>query len=91
MGKVSEYLESAQNQLDNLNAKIDQLKDKADQAEAGAKDQYSQLVAKRDQAKQKLAEFKVKGEAASDELKKVLEQVVSDLKNGFDSVAAKFK
>jgi len=80
------YLEKMEAQLREWGAKIDELKAKADKAEAGAKiegmKQLDSLKAKRDAAQSKLGEIKAAGEEAWEILKTGVESAWSELKAG---------
>jgi hypothetical protein len=82
-------------QLREWGAKIDELKAKADKAEASAKIEYLKQVealkAKRDAAQAKLGEIKAASEEAWEILKTGVEHAWNDLKSALDAAVAKFK
>jgi uncharacterized coiled-coil DUF342 family protein len=89
------YIEKMEAQFREWGAKIDELKAKADKAEAGAKIEYTKqldsLKAKRDAAGQKLSEVKAAGEDAWESMKSGVEGAWSELKSAVDGAATKFK
>ncbi|MDH5668101.1 MAG: hypothetical protein OEY86_08840 [Nitrospira sp.] len=95
MSLKAAYLEKMETQLREWGAKIDELKAKADQAEAGAKiecmKQLDSLKAKRDAVQTKLGEIKVAGEEAWEILKTGVESAWSELKTAIDGATTKFK
>jgi len=95
MGLKDAYLEKMEAQFREWGAKIDELKAKADKAEAGAKIEYMKqldvLKAKRDAAQTQLGEIRAAGEEAWEHLKSGVEGAWSELKAAIDGAATKFK
>ena len=95
MGLKDAYLEKMEAQFREWGAKIDELKAKADKAEAGAKIEYIKqldvLKAKRDAAQTKLGEIRAAGEDAWEGMKSGVEGAWTELKAAIDGAATKFK
>ncbi len=95
MGLKESYQEQMEAQLREWSAKIDQLKAKADRAEAGAKIEYYKQIegarAKAEVAKAKLTELKSASTEAWESLKSGVESAWIDLKTTIDGAASKFK
>ena len=89
------YLEKMETQLREWGAKMDELKAKADKAEAGAKIEYMKQLdvfkAKRDAAQTQLGEVRAAGEEAWESLKTGVEGAWSELKAAIEGAATKFK
>jgi len=95
MSMKDAYLEKMEGQLREWGAKFDELRAKANKAEAGAKiecmKQLDSLTAKRDAAQTKLGEIRAAGEGAWEILKTGVESAWSELKAAIDGAATKFK
>ena len=95
MSKKDAYRKKLESQLDEWEAKIDVLKAKANQAEAGAKVEYYETIEnlqnKRSQAKDKLQELRNAGEDAWEDLKGGLEQSWSELAAAVKAATSRFK
>ena len=89
------YIDKMEAQLREWGTKIDELKAKADKAEASAKIEYMKqldsLKAKRDAARTKLGEIRAAGEDAWESMKSGVEGAWSELKSAIDGAANKFK
>jgi uncharacterized coiled-coil DUF342 family protein len=95
MGLKEAYQDKMEAQLKEWSTKIDQLKAKADQAEAGAKIEYYKQIdgmrAKAEAARAKLNELKASGEGAWESLKGGVEGAWTDLKSSVEGTLSKFK
>ena len=89
------YLNQMQAQLREEDAKIQQLKARADKAQAEAKisyyEQIETLRSKQAAAQQKLLELKSSGDNAWEHLKLGVDRACNDLKLAFDDASAKLK
>ena len=94
MNSREAYVQKLKAKLDEWNATIDKLQEKADQAEAGAKIAYEKqladLRAKREDVDEKLSEMEQAGESAWEDLKQGLENSWEILKAGFVKVKSEF-
>ncbi|MEE4265448.1 MAG: coiled coil domain-containing protein [Desulfobacteraceae bacterium] len=95
MVNKEQYKEKVKAQLREWDAKIDQLKAKADRAKAEFKIDYThhleELRSKRERTKAKLEELKVAGDKAWESVKDGLEKASADLKRALDEAVSKFK
>ena len=95
MGLKEEYFQKAQAQLNEWSAKIDQLKAKADKADAQAKIDYrKQLDAirvKQEAAQAKLNQLRAAGEGAWESLKSGADTAWDDLKAAYENAVSHFK
>lgn len=82
-------------QLKEWDAKIDQLKAKAQQAKADTKIEYQEeleaLRAKKESMGQKLQELKSSGDEAWQDIRAGVEKAASELKSAFEGVSSKFE
>lgn len=89
------YQQKVEAELNKLNAKISELKVKADRARADASAQYhglmEELYAKRDAAQLKLQQLQEAGEDAWQEMQTGFEKAFNELNKAFDSAIAKFQ
>lgn len=95
MSQKQAYQEKMEAQLKEWGAKIDELKAKAEKAEADAKLEYHKridgLQAKRNAVEAKLAEVKASGEEAWENLKDGAERAWNELRSAVNEAASKFK
>jgi uncharacterized coiled-coil DUF342 family protein len=95
MGLKEAYHDKMEAQLREWSAKIDLLKAKADQAEAGVKIEYYKQIdgvrAKAEAARAKLNELKASSEGAWESLKGGVESAWTDLKTSVEGAISKFK
>jgi multidrug resistance efflux pump len=95
MGLKEAYQEQMEAQLKEWAAKIDQVKARADVAEAGAKVEYYKQIetmrAKADAVRTQLNGMKASSEAAWESLKGGVESAWTDLKASVEGAVAKFK
>lgn len=88
------YRKKAKARLDEIGAKIDQLKAKAVQADADARIQAEEQIDRLKQRKQemqtRLDELKESGEAAFNEIKAGTEDALNSLKSAVDKAVSKF-
>lgn len=95
MGMKEAYQEKLEAQLRIWNAKIEELKGKADKAEAEAKIRYQEqlqaLRAKQEEAEKRLRELKAAGEGAWEDLKGGIEKVWDELRDAVEKAASRFK
>jgi hypothetical protein len=88
------YRQMAKAKLDEIDAKIVQIKATAEQADAEARIQaareINQLDLRKKQLQIRLNELKASGEAAFDEMKTGVEKALAELKSAVDSAIAKF-
>ena len=95
MNKKSVYWEKVEAQLKEWKAEIEILEDKAAKATGETKTELiraiGELRQKKEVVKEKWDKMQKDGSAAWDTMKEGLEKAVSELKNAFDKVAARFK
>ncbi len=95
MNKRQIYVEKYKAKLDELNAKIDVLQSKTEQAEASAKLEYHEAIedlkVKQTHAKNKLAELRQASDDAWDDLKEGAEQAWEKLGQAIKSATDRFK
>lgn len=95
MSQKQAYQEKMEAQLKEWGAKIDELKAKAEKAEADAKLEYHKridgLQAKRNAAEAKLAEVKASGEETWENLKEGVEGAWNEFKSAVSDAVSKFK
>jgi len=89
------YEQKVQAQLDQWNARIDELKAKAEQKDAEARINYQhqieELQSKRDAFEQKLQELQKSSEDAWEEISKGVETAWNDLGKSLEAAVSKFK
>lgn len=91
MGKRDDYLEKMKNQLDEWNAKLNTLEEKASDLKEKYADELNTLSQKRDTAKQKLAEIQKASGGAWEEMKVGMDEAWSSLKDAFEKARERFK
>ncbi len=95
MSMKEAYEKKLQAQLDEWGAEINQLKAKADKAEANAQIEYNQQIKElrsmQESASEKLAELKEAGDDAWEDLKSGIENAWDSLNHALKSATAKFK
>ncbi len=88
------YEKKLQAQLDEWNAEIEKLKARATKSEANAQlendKQFSELRAKQEMAKEKLAELKQSGSEAWEDLKPGLQSAWNSLSDALKSAKSRF-
>lgn len=95
MEKKDAYKAKIDAKLKEFGARIDELKAKAEGAEAGAKVEYMKQVEtlrrKKEAAQVKLEELKKAGDEAWDKLKAGVEHATAELKDAIHNARSKFK
>lgn len=95
MGLKDAYAEKMEPQLREWGAKLDELKAKADKAEASAKIEYHKQIdslrSKQDATGAKLRELRAARDDAWEAIKQGVEGAWTEMKNAMDQAAAKFK
>ncbi|MGD8933334.1 MAG: hypothetical protein PVF35_01040 [Gammaproteobacteria bacterium] len=90
-----EYIEKLKDKLDQWDADIDVLEEKAEHARADLKfeyqDQLASLRRKRDDARLKLSELKNASEGAWEDLKQGADEAWDSLKHSIDKALSHFK
>ena len=93
--KRDEYLQQLKTKLDEWNAEIDVLEEKAGRLAAEAKQRYDKQIeeakARRDELQDKLAELTQAGDAAWDDLKSGIDLAWEALSNAVSSAKSKFE
>ena len=94
METMDAYREKAQARLNEIGAKIDLLKAKAQQADADARiraiEEIDRLRQRRQEMQTRLEKLKKSGEAAFDEIKTGTEDALNDLKSAVEKAVSKF-
>lgn len=89
------YWEKMEAQLKDWKAKIEMLEDKAAKATGETKNELMRAIVelrqKKELVKEKWEKMQKEGSAAWDTMKEGLEKAVSELKNAFDKVTARFR
>jgi uncharacterized coiled-coil DUF342 family protein len=95
MSAKDEYVRKMHSKLDQLNAEIDVLAAKADQAKAEAHAEYDKQIetlrSKRDHAKKRMDELQQSGEGAWEDLKAGVEMAWDALGEAVRSARSRFK
>jgi uncharacterized coiled-coil DUF342 family protein len=95
MSKKEAYEKKLQAQLDEWNAEIDKLREKADKAGADAQLEYyrqiDELRAKQQQSNQKLAELKAASDDAWEDMKAGVDSARDSLGRSLKSAKSRFK
>jgi chromosome segregation ATPase len=94
MGTRDEYVKKMHELLDRMNAEIDVLASKAEQAEDEAREEYrkqiAQLRARQNDAKAKLATLRDAGEGAWEDLKTGIEIAKDAIGEAIESARSRF-
>ncbi|MGQ3684652.1 MAG: coiled coil domain-containing protein [Candidatus Loosdrechtia sp.] len=89
------YEKKLQAQLDEWEAEINKLKDKADKAAAEAQPEYNKLIdelrSMQEAAKKKIAELKAAGDNAWEHLEEGIENIFNSLGKALDSMNSRFQ
>lgn len=91
MGTRDEYVQKMHELLDRLNAEIDALTERAENAGADMRDELAELRGKQDQARTKLASLRNAGEGAWQDLKAGVELAWESVSEAVRSATARFK
>jgi uncharacterized coiled-coil DUF342 family protein len=89
------YLQKMADQLKQWDAKIDELKAKADKTKAESREEFLKQIdilrAKKKSVQDKLKQLQEAGDGAWDEMKTGLERSWTEFKGAFSNASAKFK
>jgi predicted nucleic acid-binding Zn-ribbon protein len=91
MGTRDEYVQKMHELLDKLNAEIDALTERAENAGADMRDELAELRGKQDQARTKLASLRNAGEGAWQDLKAGVEMAKDAIGEAIESATSRFK
>jgi predicted nucleic acid-binding Zn-ribbon protein len=91
MGTRDEYVKKMHELLDKLNAEIDALTERAENAGADMRDELAELRGKQDQARTKLASLRNAGEGAWQDLKAGVEMAKDAIGEAIESAKTRFK
>jgi len=95
MSTRDDYVRKMHSLLDKGNAEIDVLESKAEEAEAGARDEYRKQIAalraRQDEARAKLASLRDAGEGAWQDLQAGVEMAWEAIGEAIESARARFK
>jgi predicted nucleic acid-binding Zn-ribbon protein len=91
MGTRDEYVQKMHQLLDKLNAEIDALTERAENAGADMRDELAELRGKQDQARTKLASLRNAGEGAWQDLKAGVEMAKDAIGEAIESAKTRFK
>lgn len=94
MDRKDEYREKWQAQIDQLSAKIDELRERAAGATAEAREEIKEhlgdLEGQREKARARFKEMMEAGEEVWDELSEEAEDLFGKLRTGFDRIVSRF-
>lgn len=90
MGTRDEYVHKMHELLDKLNAEIDALTERAENAGADMRDELAELRGKQDQARTKLASLRDAGEGAWQDLKAGVEMAKDAIGEAIESARSRF-
>ncbi len=91
MGTRDEYVQKMHELLDKLNAEIDALTERAENAGADMRDELAELRGKQDQARTKLASLRNAGEGAWQDLRAGVEMAKDAIGEAIESAKTRFK
>lgn len=91
MGTRDEYVQKMHELLDKLNAEIDALTERAENAGADMRDELAELRSKQDQAHTKLASLRNAGEGAWQDLRAGVEMAKDAIGEAIESAKSRFK
>lgn len=91
MGTRDEYVHKMHELLDKLNAEIDALTERAENAGADMRDELAELRGKQDQARTKLASLRNAGEGAWQDLRAGVEMAKDAIGEAIESAKTRFK
>ena len=95
MSTRDEYIRKMQAKLEEWNAEIDKLTEKAGEVSAGARNEYNEqiesLKAKQAAARQKIEELQQAGEGAWEDLKSGIELAWTAIGEAINSARSRFK
>lgn len=91
MGTRDEYVQKMHELLDKLNAEIDALTERAENAGADLRDELAELRGKQEQARTKLASLRNAGEGAWQDLRAGVEMAKDAIGEAIESAKMRFK
>lgn len=91
MSTRDEYVKKMHELLDKLNAEIDALTERAENAGADMRDELAELRGKQDQARTKLASLRNAGEGAWQDLRAGVEMAKDAIGEAIESAKTRFK